>query len=317
MANNPSVTNWPPGGATPGRALEQARPTSQAPSPAESRSPLLELRALFGALMCAGTAAPGAGWRLFDDRVRINQRIGLELVRVGLAAATPADAWREVCAISPLALDVLAVLIGAFEDHDSDVRLLRCADVLEAKRCRRQGEERLALEEQVGREIMRLDRFTFGHGEEPLFSVAPVGQHPTSFVVSREGPLALQPAAAPRLRIDRRIVEFDHRANRGADVLAKKLGLYFSLGGCGPGTAPLVRNVRAVLRSVGLAEELRAGGRCGRLADRFEEALLRLQDVGLFAVTYRGGAGELIGGARVKGWLARWLDAEVVVAALS
>jgi hypothetical protein len=270
------------------------------------------LRALVGALMCAGPGAAAAGWRQGEGCAQVIQRVGLEPVRVSLRAESGEAAWREVCAITPLALDVLTVLIDRFEVDGGEVRLVRCADILAAKGCRRWGEERHALEEQIGRELARLGQITVGPAEQPMFSVTPVGDQPTSFVVSLDPLVGELWAAAPVRRLSRRVLAFDHRSNRGADVLAKKLGIYFSLAIANG--RPVVRSVRGLLKAVGALHEVSGGARGGRIADRFEEALLRLEESGLFAAVYRG-ASASDQPSRIKGWVKRWLDAELVIEA--
>jgi hypothetical protein len=267
------------------------------------------LRALVGALMGAGPGASETGWRQGDGCAQVIQRVGLEPVRVSLRAGSGEAAWREVCAITPLALDVLTVLIDRFEVDGGGVRLVRCADILAAKGCRRRGEERHALEEQIGRELTRLGQISVGPAEQPIFSVTPVGDQPTSFVVSLDPLVRELWAAAPVRRLSRRLLAFDHRSNRGADVLAKKLGIYLSLAIANG--RPVVRSVRALLKAVGALHEVSGGARGGRIADRFEEALLRLEENGLFAAAYRGGSEP--DPSRIKGWVKRWLDAELVI----
>lgn len=265
-------------------------------------------RALLGALMCGGPGASAAGWRQAEGCAQLTVRLGLEPVRVRLHAADGAAAMREVQAISPLALDVLMVLVDRFQAEDSEVRLVRGAEILAAKGCRRWGDERHALEEQIGRELMRLGRMSVGDDDEPLLSVTPVGEGRTGFVVSLRAGLRAAWDAAPTRRLSRTLLEFDHRVNRGADVLAKKLGFYLSLAGCG--SRPVVRRVAKVLAAIG---EEPGGGRAGRVADRFEEAVLRLQERSLFVVAYRGGREE----ERIKGWIRHWLDAELIARPLS
>ena len=156
---------------------------------------------------------------------------------------------------------------------------------------------------------MRLGRVVIGHAEQPVFTVTPLGEWPTSFVVSLDPVLAQTWSAAPTRRLDPRVLTFDHRLNRGADVLAKKLGLYLSLAGAD--SRSLVRSVRALLRAIGAMNEVASGARSGRLADRFEEAILRLEENGLFALAYRRGGAALQ--TRMKGWVKTWLDAELVI----
>ena len=293
-------------------ALEQARREAEDARSAAYIPDHPALRALLGALMCAGPGAAAAGWRPSDFGAQVIQRVGLDPIRVPLHAESGQAAWREVCAVSPLALDVLLVVVDDFEAQGGEVRLVRCADILDAKGCRRWGEERHALEEQIGREIMRLGRISVGASEQPVFSVTPVGERPTSFVVSLDPVVRALWSAAPSRPFSRRVLVFDHRMNRGADVLAKKLGLYFSLAGAGG--RPVTRSVRALLRAAGVLHELSGGAaRGGRLADRFEEALLRLEESGLFAAAYRGGGRGQAPQSRIKGWIKRWLDAELVI----
>lgn len=271
------------------------------------------LRALFSALMSGGSGV--VAWRPVGDCAEIMLRVGLEPVRVRFHAADAVTALREVSQISPLALDVLAVLADRLRTEDVEVRLVRCAEILSAKGRRRWGEERHALQAQVARELMRLGQFSVGPDHEPMFAVTPVGEGRTGFVVALRDGVREAWQKAPLRRVSPTLLEFDHRSNRGADVLAKKLGLYFSLAGAG--SRPLVRSVATVLKAIGLFQEVVGGARGGRLADRFEEAILRLQERGLFLVAYRGGREPPCDEVRIKGWVKRWLDAELVVRSLT
>jgi len=268
------------------------------------------LRALVGALMAAGPAAAAAGWRQGQDCARILQRIGLEPVHVRLHGQGADVAWRDVCAISPLALDVVTVVVGRFQATGGEVLMVRAADVLDAKGCRRWGGERQALERQVGRELLRLGRISFGVAEQPLFQVTALDETSTRFVVALEAGVRSEWAAAPLCPVSPQLLQFDHRLNRGADVLAKKVGLYFSLAGAG--SRPVARSVGAVLKGVGVLAELRQG-RGGRLADRFEEAVLRLDERGVFAIGHNRAWQRSLLDERVKGWVSRWLAAELTV----
>jgi hypothetical protein len=266
------------------------------------------LRAIMGALMCAGPGAAAAGWRSGEGCAELVVRVGLDPIRVRLHARDAETAWREVSAITPLALDVLAVVVDHLQETGGELALVRCADILEAKRCQRWGEERLGLEQQVGRELLRLGAMTLGDAEQPLFSVTPLGEDGGRFVVALDPTVKALWDAAPQRRLNWRLLDFDHRPNRGADVLAMKMGFYFSM--ASTGSRPVVRSIRAVLKGVGALGEASGGARGGRLADRFEEAVLRLHERGLVTVTYRGGTSIL--DERVKGWVARWLETAVV-----
>jgi hypothetical protein len=270
------------------------------------------VRALTTALMCAGAAADHAGWRPGECCVQIDARIGLEPVRVRLHAPDADAASREIRAVSPLALDVLVIVLDRFRTVGAEVLMVRCDDILEAKGWRRWGEERRLLEQQVGREIMRLGRLSVGLSEEPLFQVTPLDDG-RRFVIALDPEMKALWARATACVVSRRILQFDHRNNRGADVLAKKIGLYFSLAGAG--SRPVARSVGASLKAVGALAELSQPGRGGRLADRFEEAVLRLQERGVFEFAYARAWERSLGEARMKGWLKGWLAAELRVQA--
>jgi hypothetical protein len=271
------------------------------------------LKALIGALLCAGPGAVDAGWRAVPGGAEIVQWQGLQRFRVRLLATPEEDALADLASTSPLVLDVLMVVVDRLMADWRSSRLVRCAEILEAKGRRRYGEEREVSTAQIRRELLRLGRLVVNDGERPVFSVSVSNDSRASFVVMLDPAVkAAWTAARPRL-IDRRLLAFDHRVNRSADVLAKKLGLYVAMSG--DGSAPLTRPVAGLLAAMGLAHEL-AGGRAGRVADRLEEALLRLQERGIVRASYRGGR-ELFGeDARLKGWVKRWLQAELVFRAV-
>jgi len=270
------------------------------------------VRAITTALMCAGSAASEAGWRAGEYCVQIDTRTGLEPLRVRLHASDADAAWRDVRTLSPLALDVLVILLDRFQTTGAEVLLVRCAEILEAKGWRRWGEERRFLEQQMGREIMRLGRLSVGLSEEPVFQVTSLDDG-ARFVVALDPDVKAEWARASACAVSRRILQFDHRNNRGADVLAKKIGLYFSLAGAG--LRPVARSVGASLKAVGAHAELSQPGRGGRLADRFEEAVLRLQERGVFDIAYARAWERSLSDARLKGWLKGWLAAELKVRA--
>ena len=114
--------------------------------------------------------------------------------------------------------------------------------------------------------------------------------------------------------IPQNLMEFDHRANRGAANLAKKIGI---------GTTVLLealksrsyveRRIDHLLEAIGELPimEARDSHWAGRTRDRFDEALIRLQETGVFAkVTWlsAGGPGDL---DRNKGWVEQWLGSKV------
>lgn len=117
-------------------------------------------------------------------------------------------------------------------------------------------------------------------------------------------------------RMPRVLLELDHRANRGPDLMAKKLGQrVVLLGSALRADGPLELFVGRLLESVGElpVPEERARDWAGRIRERFDEATQKLQELGVFArVEWPNGHGP--GDPdRSKGWVERWLDAKVRV----
>ena len=293
--------------AWPDDPLPRARPARRIPD-----HPLIS--ALFAALMAAGPSAAACGWRGVGSGARNLQRNGAWRTEICLEAGAQDDAWRALASISPLSLDLLAILLSRPDDgaQHGGVRLIRTTEVLEEKGCRRFGDERLALQRQLAAEVQALRRLTAEPGGPLLFNLTPLESSEVAFLYEpgpwlealfREGSTRALPS---------RVFRFDHRANRGADVLAKKLAISLTLS-LGEHAAAAPRSVRSLLQQVGLAPTGLATrqGRGGRLADRFDEALLRLQEHGLFQVRYRGADPE-----RTKGWVRRWLASHVVITRL-
>jgi Helix-turn-helix len=111
-------------------------------------------------------------------------------------------------------------------------------------------------------------------------------------------------------RMARTLLELDHQ---GA-ALAKKLGQHVVLlNDAVRPEAPLELRIDRLLEAVGELPEPASRGKdwAGRTRDRFDEALLALQEAKVFAaVAWPAGAGP--GDAdRTKGWAQRWLNASV------
>jgi hypothetical protein len=270
--------------------------------------------ALFGAMMAAGPNARDCGWRASGQSVSNVQRIGLNWLEIRLEATHEDDAWRALRAVSPLCVDVLALLLsGPSDGGRAGVRLIRAADVLDAKGYRRWGDERRGLERQLASEMLILRRLSAGPTGELLFKLSPLDSGGCDFVYEPGAWLNTLLETAPSQLLDTRVLRFDHRANRGADVLAKKLAVHLTCSTAGRGSA--VRTVRSLLQSAGVPREDLASrrGRGGRLVDRFDEAVLRLQEHGLFQLRYRGRPAANVSADRVKGWVRGWLDTTVVI----
>lgn len=112
------------------------------------------------------------------------------------------------------------------------------------------------------------------------------------------------------------LLALDHRANRGSELLAKRIGEHMIL------LSVVVRNIGTMTRridhlleSIGeLPEaEYRSAHWAGRIRDRFDEAMLTLREIGLFeTVTWSEGF-EPGGPDRSKGWVQHWLSSKVAV----
>lgn len=268
-------------------------------------------RAIFTALMAAGPGALDRGWRLGPQGASYTKRVGAEQVSVRLEATSAEDATRVLTNLSPLAIDALALLMDIGPpDTQAQTRVVRVSDVVQAKGCRRWGDERRSLVQRLSETFQALRRLSTDT-RGLLFDLTPIDPEQEAFVYQ---PGAWLRGAGPgRRELDPRLLHLDHRHNRGADVLAKKLGIHFSL--LVSGDAPVVRQVAAVLRAIGAADPDLASrrGRGGRLAERFDEALLRLAEQDLFAVRYRGGDGAVWGEDRGKGRVKRWAAADLVI----
>lgn len=116
--------------------------------------------------------------------------------------------------------------------------------------------------------------------------------------------------------IPERLLALDHRRNRGIELLAKKIGLHMLLlWGAVRSRYLFERRIDHLLEDIGelVAPAARDCHWAGRLRDRFDEALLRLQECGLFAeVSWPGGRGpgDL---DRSKGWVDHWLSSAVQI----
>jgi DNA-binding XRE family transcriptional regulator len=114
--------------------------------------------------------------------------------------------------------------------------------------------------------------------------------------------------------VPQNLMEFDHRANRGAANLAKKIGISTTvLLEALKSRGYVERRIDHLLDAIGELPimEARDSHWAGRTRDRFDEALMRLQEVGVFGnVTWltAGGPGDL---DRNKGWVDQWLGSKV------
>ena len=114
--------------------------------------------------------------------------------------------------------------------------------------------------------------------------------------------------------LPQKILDFDHRRNRGSSVLAKKIGLStMVLWGAVRSRGATDRRIDHLLEDIGELPvlEKRDSHWGGRVRDRFDEAVLQLQEDGIFGkVEWPEGHGP--GGEdRVKGWVEAWLSSKI------
>lgn len=113
-------------------------------------------------------------------------------------------------------------------------------------------------------------------------------------------------------RLSRVLLELDHRENRGAAVIAKKVGQYLTL--LASRSRRFDMRIGRLLEAVGeLPEpEARTKNWAGRTRERFDNAMLMLQEAGVFqTVAWPDGHGP--GDQdRTRGWVERWLNARLV-----
>ena len=112
------------------------------------------------------------------------------------------------------------------------------------------------------------------------------------------------------------LLALDHRRNRGAAVLAKKISLNtMVLWGAVRARSALARRVDSLLESVGELPELmsRDSHWGGRTRDRFDEAILMLQEVGVFSEVEWPDAFQPGDRDRAKGWVDSWLSSKIVL----
>lgn len=116
--------------------------------------------------------------------------------------------------------------------------------------------------------------------------------------------------------VPQNVLELDHRANRGAANLAKKIGLSTTiLLEALKSRSYIERRIDHLLEAIGELpiREARDSHWAGRTRDRFDEALMRLQEEGVFSKVdwpTGDGPGDL---DRHKGWVDRWLGSKIKI----
>ena len=116
--------------------------------------------------------------------------------------------------------------------------------------------------------------------------------------------------------IPQRILEFDHRRNRGSALLAKKISLNtMVLWGAVRSRGSMNRRIDHLLEDIGELPEFGARDSHwgGRIRDRFDEAILQLQEDGIFGHVEWPEGHEPGGPDRVKGWVENWLASKIMM----
>jgi DNA-binding XRE family transcriptional regulator len=262
--------------------------------------------------------------------------------------------WSIVERFSPLTVDVLLAVLartcGPWADRRSkDPIPVTARAVLCDKGLQRWGAEGESLRQRVDEEIARLQGLRvdvprlpapdrklrhpeFGHESAAggrlleLVEPATVGAardrgpaRPDTVWFMRLGPWSRIPADSCAgnglVAVPQRILEIDHRRNRGSAVLAKKIGLdALMLWDAMPSRGPLDRRIGDVLEAVGELPrtDARSVSWGARLNNRLGQAIRMLQEMGILGgVSWP--AGFQPGGAdRARGWVDSWLACRIV-----
>ncbi len=256
--------------------------------------------------------------------------------------------WVCVEDISPLTIDVLLAVLarlcvradgGTSRVAPGDTVTVTARAILRDKGLEQWGAEGAALRARVDRELLRLQALRFEvrarasaarAGVDRLFEIA--GSLPADFRRAgrsrrREvawvirpgrwaGELAYTEVAAPLAVLPRRILQFDHRANRGSAVLAKKLAVKLALVWGRPQRAgPLHLRVCDLLAEVGELpqRERRGGGWGARMRQRLARAVHLLKMYGLLGPVAWPTGIDADRGAHARGWVASWLSGTIVL----
>lgn len=116
--------------------------------------------------------------------------------------------------------------------------------------------------------------------------------------------------------VPQQVLEFDHRRNRGSAVLAKKIGLdTVVLWDTMPSRNSRGRRIGDLLEDIGELPRLdvRSGRWGARMRDRFDWAILTLQETGVLGVVVWPMGYEAHGADRGKGWVETWLASTIVL----
>ncbi|RAK61300.1 hypothetical protein DJ021_16575 [Phenylobacterium hankyongense] len=223
--------------------------------------------------------------------------------RILLAADGAQDSGHDLEEMDALTLDALLVVLDLLA-RSPDGAVVNARTVLEAKNYRRCGRERQAFERKILEHLRRLARLNLelAGGVQPFFDFAPRNVARTDFIVRPGTALATGLALETTTELPRSVLHIDHRRNRRAEPLAKKLAVLFALSGPIPNAS-----IAALLVRVG--EPIGAGGepRQGRVVLRFDAAIALLVTLGQLEIRNAPAI------TRRKGWIQRWLSSQVAI----
>lgn len=264
---------------------------------------------------------------------------------------SPESGWGDVSSFTTLTLDCAVAVLACLASEPfraatsaprSEAVWIGPPALLAVKGYKRFGAEREAFAEAVDAELVKLMRLRFdiicypafdpvarrwdrdgvSRSNVSLFEEAPDACARDSYDCRRGRPLRFGGWAQHWLNaggamwvspMPQAILQLDHRNNRGADALAKKVAVLLSLNwGAARRNRELRVEVRTLLRRIG---ELRRPGatpisHAGRLADRLEEALLRLSEARI--LPNRLLAEEaLVMRAQNRRWFETWCEGEI------
>lgn len=204
---------------------------------------------------------------------------------------------------SVLMLDALLVILDLLQRSPAGVAV-DARTVLQRKGYRRWGRERRAFEERLSEQLIGLDALVrqLAGEREPLLVFAPRNVARTHFMVRPGGALAAELQAHDWAELGPAVLRLDHRKNREADALAKKLAVALVHVPVGQ-----VLRVRDLLRLAGERPCADQRRRSQHLGERFAAALTRLSALGLSRLTLEPPAD------RAPGWFEDWCEAEAQV----
>jgi hypothetical protein len=262
-----------------------------------------------------------------------------------------ADGWEILEGVSPFTLDVTLALLAQLCDPRTRDRTkwpmsypaaVSASRILRYKGITRWGNDRDELFQRIDEEIRRLHTLRFDLIGFPAWdsSVSRWNQAGVSVNGVRLIEAVESDSASARDRVwlvrlgpwtewwlnsqakvwtgplPKALIEFDHRKNRGTEVLAKKIGIDAQMLWCAiRSRAHIERRVESLLEDIGELPppESRNAHWAGRLRDRFDEALLSLKERGLvdnvvWSDRFAPGSCD-----RNKGWVEPWLASKITL----